>query len=90
MIKLFTHADLDGIGCAVLARLTFSENVDITYCDYDEVNTLVREYITKMDKSRDTCFITDISIKEDLASVIDNDYKNNFKLFDHHKTVYSI
>ena len=38
-----------------------------------------------MDKSHDTCFITDISIKDDLASVIDNDYKNNFKLFDHHK-----
>ena len=50
MIKLFTHNDLDGIGCTVLARLTFSENVDITYCDYDEVDTLVREYITKMTK----------------------------------------
>lgn len=86
MIKLFTHLDLDGVSCAVLARLTFSENVDITYCNYDEVDTLVREYITKMDKSHDTCFITDISIKDDLASVIDNDYKNNFKLFDHHKT----
>lgn len=86
MIKLFTHADCDGVGCAVLARLTFSENVDITYCDYDEVDTLVREYITKMDKGHDTCFITDISIKDGLASVIDNDYKNNFKLFDHHKT----
>lgn len=54
MIKLFTHNDLDGIGCTVLARLTFSENVDITYCDYDEVDTLVREYITKMDKGHDT------------------------------------
>lgn len=86
MIKLFTHTDLDGIGCAILARLTFGENVDITYCDYDEVDTLVREYITKMDKSHDTCFITDISIKNDLASVIDREYKNNFKLFDHHKT----
>lgn len=90
MIKLFTHLDLDGIGCAVLARLTFGENVDITYCNYDEVDTLVREYITKMDKGHDTCFITDISIKDDLASVIDKEYKNNFRLFDHHKTALAL
>lgn len=31
-------------------------------------------------------FNTDISIKDDLASEIDRGYKNNFKLFDHHKT----
>lgn len=86
MIKLFTHQDLDGIGCAILAQLTFGKNVDITYCNYDEVDLLVREYISKMDKEHDTCFITDISIKDDLASEIDREYKNNFKLFDHHKT----
>ena len=86
MIKLFTHLDLDGIGCAILAQLTFGKNVDITYCNYDEVDVLVREYISKIDKGHDTCFITDISIKDDLASEIEREYKNNFKLFDHHKT----
>ena len=86
MIKLFTHTDFDGVGCAVLAQLTFGKNVDITYCNYDEVDVLVREYISKMDKGHDTCFITDISIKDDLASEIEREYKNNFKLFDHHKT----
>lgn len=86
MIKIFTHTDLDGVGCAILAQLTFGKNVDITYCNYDEVDLLVREYISKMDKEHDTCFITDISIKDDLASVIDHEYENNFKLFDHHKT----
>ena len=66
--------------------MTFGKNVDITYCNYDEVDSLVREYISKMDKEHDTCFITDISIKGDLASAIDKKCKNNFKLFDHHKT----
>lgn len=29
-IKLFTHIDLDGIGCAVLAYLAFGkENIDV-------------------------------------------------------------
>lgn len=76
MIKLFTHLDLDGVSCAVLARLTFGENVDITYCNYDEVDTLVREYISKMDKEHDTCFIVDISIKDDLASEIGQAVQN--------------
>lgn len=86
MIKIFTHTDLDGVGCAVLAQLTFGKNVDITYCGYDEVDALVREYISEMNKEHDTCFITDISIKDDLASMINLEYKNNFRLFDHHKT----
>ena len=31
-IKLFSHTDLDGIGCAVLAYLAFGEdNVDVEY-----------------------------------------------------------
>lgn len=30
MIKLFTHNDLDGVGCAILARMAFGEyDVDI-------------------------------------------------------------
>lgn len=86
MIKLFTHLDLDGVGCAVLARLTFGKNVEITYCNYDEVDSLVKEYISEMNKEHDTCFITDIGIKDDLASMINLEYKNNFRLFDHHKT----
>ena len=39
MIKLFTHTDLDGIACAVLAKIAF-DNVDISYCNYDSGNIL--------------------------------------------------
>ena len=42
MIKLFTHTDLDGIGCAILAKLAFGEEVDIEYCDYDNINEKVK------------------------------------------------
>lgn len=39
MIKLFTHTDLDGVGCAILAQLAFGkDNVDISYCNYDEID----------------------------------------------------
>lgn len=37
--KLFTHTDLDGVGCAILAYLAFGrENVDVEYCNYNDVN----------------------------------------------------
>ena len=36
--KLFTHCDLDGIGCAILAYFAFGrDNVDVEYCNYDDV-----------------------------------------------------
>ena len=65
MIKLFTHTDLDGFGCAVLAKLAF-ENVDIEYVDYDEVNATVSAYLSVATKE-DIIYITDISISEAVA-----------------------
>ena len=45
-IKLFTHTDLDGIGCAILAYLAFGrENVDVEYCDYSNVNDKVGDLV---------------------------------------------
>lgn len=44
MVKLFTHTDLDGIGCAVLAKLAFGKYVDISYCDYDNIDSTVKKY----------------------------------------------
>ena len=65
MIKLFTHTDLDGVGCAILAKLAFKD-VDISYCNYDNINEEVKNFIT--DKNDiDMCFITDVSIEEEIA-----------------------
>lgn len=83
MIKLFTHTDLDGIGCAVLARLAFGDKVDITYCNYDDINQQVKLYIDSPTACE--CHITDISIDLKLAERIDN--KNmTIQLLDHHPT----
>ena len=38
MVRLFSHSDLDGIGCAVLAKLAFGKDVDISYCDYENID----------------------------------------------------
>lgn len=90
-IKLFTHgADLDGVGCAILAYLTFGrENVDVEYCDYDDVNGKIREfYLCDNLEDYDEIYITDISVDEEVAAEIDSlvTAGQNWKLFDHHAT----
>ena len=44
MVKLFTHTDLDGVGCAVLAKFAFGNDVDIEYCNYDDIDSKVEDY----------------------------------------------
>lgn len=90
-IKLFTHgADLDGIGCAILAYLAFGrDNVDVEFCNYDDVDEKVETFLSNSDLRNlyDKIFITDISISEELAKAIDvwiNPF--NIRLFDHHAT----
>lgn len=90
MIKLFTHTDLDGIGCAILAHLAFGRgNVDVEFCNYDDVDEKVKAFLSDSDlrNSYDEIYITDISIGEELAKTIDvwiNPF--NIHLFDHHAT----
>lgn len=89
-IKLVTHNDLDGVGCAILAYLVFGrENVDVEYCGYDDVNEKVGKYILEseyLDYSR--TYITDIIVEKDIAFSINTVYENGYRfyLFDHHAT----
>lgn len=87
-IKLFTHTDLDGIGCAILAYLAFGkENVDVEYCNYDDVNEKVREFYLHNEIVYDAIYITDISINEENAQELDTWVaRDKLRLFDHHGT----
>jgi oligoribonuclease NrnB/cAMP/cGMP phosphodiesterase (DHH superfamily) len=87
-IKLFTHTDLDGVGCVIVAHAAFGkENVDFELCNYGEIDNKVAAYLdTRME--HDLVFITDISVKEPVAQAIDLVSKHSnapkFRLFDHH------
>ena len=83
MIKLFTHTDLDGVGCAVLVKLAFQDEVDIEYCNYDEINEKVLEYINQ-NNNKVPIYITDISVNEEVANLLDK--RGNVQLLDHHPT----
>jgi oligoribonuclease NrnB/cAMP/cGMP phosphodiesterase (DHH superfamily) len=95
-IKLFTHNDLDGIGCAILANLAFID-LDIEYCDYGNINEKVKALLENKDYNNyQHIYITDISVSEDIAAIINNTqcpefkedskFYNHFTLIDHHPT----
>lgn len=84
MVKLFTHTDLDGVGCAILAKLAFGEEVDISYCNYDDINESVLDYLNNNDDSLSYIYITDIRVNEDVAKLLDE--RGGVCLLDHHPT----
>jgi oligoribonuclease NrnB/cAMP/cGMP phosphodiesterase (DHH superfamily) len=84
--KLFTHTDLDGVACAIVAKFIFGKYIDIEFCDYSNVNGKVKKFIEDwVVEDYERIFITDISIEESVAEKIDKHF-NNFILLDHHPT----
>ena len=84
MVKLFTHTDLDGVGCAILTKLAFGEEVDISYCNYDDINESILDYLNNNDDSLSYIYITDIRVNEDIAKLLDE--RGGVCLLDHHPT----
>lgn len=88
MVKLFTHTDLDGVGCAILAQLAFGkENVNIEYCNYDDIDEKVMGFLENNTIPYKKCYITDISVSEKIAKEINSrSWKEKIELLDHHST----
>lgn len=88
-VLLFTHKqDIDGMGCAILARKAFSE-LDYIPCKTFDINCQVSNQIENKDIYKyDLVFVTDLCIKEPLLSKINKDevLKNKIVVIDHHKS----
>lgn len=82
---LVTHVDLDGAGCALVARSFFKElgPENIYHCNYDIVDELV---IKLLETTEEKIIITDVSVNEESGKIIEEKYKGRVELFDHHKT----
>lgn len=85
-IKLFTHTDLDGIGCAVVGRIAFGDILDVEYCDYDNVNEKVKAFLESDNSEYKDVYITDISVNEEVAEMIERFISSKVLLLDHHDT----
>jgi len=80
---ILTHNDLDGVSAAIVGKVVYP-NAKVEYCNYDNINEKVLEYLGK-----DVIFITDISVNEEVAEKIEknnSEYNDCALLFDHHKT----
>ena len=88
-VLLFTHSqDIDGMGCAVLARKAFGDYTLVPTKTF-EITKNVEKYIeSKAIYDFDKIFVTDLCIKEPVLKFIDNDeiLKNRLLVLDHHKT----
>ena len=83
MDKIFTHTDLDGIGCAILAKLAYP-SIEVEYCDYNNINEKICDFLNNNIPLGDL-YITDISVSDEVAKKIDSD-NTDFVLLDHHPT----
>ncbi|WP_186578834.1 DHH family phosphoesterase [Aquibacillus kalidii] len=90
MYKLLTHNDLDGIGCGILAKLAFGDQVDVRYNSISSLNREVEFFLEKRDKET-FLFITDLSVNEENEIKLEEFYKSGgkVKLIDHHKSAVS-
>lgn len=80
MTYLFTHDDLDGVGCAVVAHLAFPTGLVVTYCSYKTVNQEINSFLDTA-PSDAQILISDISVDEETASRLDS---FNVRMYDHH------
>lgn len=90
-ILLFTHGiDIDGYGCAILAKLAFGDDVEIVYADNFDLDDkfIVRVwqngYAAKNVKQ---IFVTDHCPSMAMCAIIDkSNIKDMLKVIDHHKS----
>ncbi|GAA0327247.1 oligoribonuclease NrnB [Bacillus carboniphilus] len=89
MYKLFTHNDLDGVSCGIVARLAFGDKVDVRYNSVMGLDHQVERFLESDKKHKDVhMLITDLSVNEKNAKGLNDYVKEGGKvdLIDHHKT----
>ncbi|PLR98789.1 DHH family phosphoesterase [Bacillus sp. T33-2] len=91
MYRLYTHNDLDGVGCGILAKLAFGTDADVRYNSVAGLDHQVGRFFERAnDKAvkEDFLFITDLTVNNENADRMNEFVKlgGRAKLIDHHKT----
>lgn len=83
---IITHSDLDGVGAAVIGKVVFNKQfTEFVFCGYHNVNEKTLDVLRNKEYSH--VFITDISVNEEVAEIIDKEYKGKVSLLDHHSNL---
>ncbi|MGM0875295.1 MAG: DHH family phosphoesterase [Bacillota bacterium] len=88
--QLFTHNDLDGVSCGILAKYAFHNNVDVHYNSVNSLDFHVEKFLSEYGKKETNhqLYITDLSVNKENELRL-KEYALNggkIKLIDHHKT----
>lgn len=84
---LFTHNDLDGVGCGIIAKLACKENVEVSYNSIGRLNQQVAAFLERA-TPEDVLMVTDLSVNEENEQRISQFVADGGKavLIDHHKS----
>jgi uncharacterized protein len=91
MHYLFTHNDLDGVGCGIIAACAFSDQVEVRYHSVSSLDPQLERFLEKRgDRSKkgSMLFITDLSVNVSNEQRIERYVQagGKVRLLDHHKT----
>ncbi len=91
MYHLYSHNDLDGIGCGIIAKCAFGEGIDVRYNTIHGLNQQVARYLNRtsvQEHPYDVLFITDLSVAPDIEKELNVfvEEGGQVQLIDHHKT----
>lgn len=90
-ILIISHNDLDGVVCIIIGKkIMYTSKVNFKVCNYNTINENMKKIIeSKEYEEYDEIFITDISVNEEIAELIDSisELKAKIKLIDHHASV---
>lgn len=91
MIHLYTHNDLDGVGCGILAKCAFGEEAEVRYNSVEGLNVQVQKFLELARQGKvkhEYLYITDLSVNEQNEQEL-NEYAQSggkISMIDHHKT----
>ncbi|EME75766.1 oligoribonuclease [Bacillus sonorensis] len=91
MYHLYSHNDLDGVGCGIIAKAAFGEQVEVRYNSVTGLDVQVERFLDRAKdkgKKKGGLFITDLSVHQENENRL-NEYAEaggQVKLIDHHKT----
>ncbi|WP_332696901.1 DHH family phosphoesterase [Halalkalibacter lacteus] len=87
MYRLYSHNDLDGVGCGILARLAFGNDAYIRYNSVQGLDFQIERFL-EGDRLDDVLFITDLSVNKENEQRLEKHKEKGGKiaLLDHHKT----
>jgi oligoribonuclease NrnB/cAMP/cGMP phosphodiesterase (DHH superfamily) len=91
MFHVYSHNDLDGVSCGILAKCAFGKDVEVRYNSVESLNTQVQRYLERFAEKGgrdDLLLITDLSVNKEIEHVVNrfSEAGGSVKLIDHHKT----